>query len=143
MKNHIKNLRATNGDFSQIGMWKLSLSPKIWTHPWLRGRALKNVYLETDVERLRHRKIKSGFISNYQKKVELWDMRFEYLKNKVTNDWSDKELTLALISLKNNKSRAPSGFINEIFKPPVLGRDLKDALLKFLNGIKREFFFPD
>ena len=57
--------------------------------------ALKNLYLETYVERLRHREVKSGFISNYQKKVELWDMRFKYLKNKVTNDWSDKELTLA------------------------------------------------
>ena len=93
--------------------------------------ALKNLYLETYVESLRHREIKSGFISNYQKKVELWDMRFEYLKNKVTNDWSDKELTLALKSLKNNKSRGPSAFINEIFKPPVVGRDLKDVLLKF------------
>ena len=154
VKNHIKNLRAPNGDFSQMGMWKLKnqLVPKDMDPPMAKRdslgnlitapEALKNLYLETYVERLRHREIKSGFISNYQKKVELWDMRFEHLKNKVTNDWSDKELTLALKSLKNNKSRDPGGFINEIFKPPVVGRDLKDALLKFLNGIKKRIFLP-
>ena len=155
VKNHIKNLRAPNGDFSQMGMWKLKnqLVPKDMDPPMAKRdslgnlitapEALKNLYLETYVERLRHREIKSGFISNYQKKVELWDMRFEHLKNKVTNDWSDKELTLALKSLKNNKSRGSGGFINDIFKPPLVRRDLKDPLLKFLNGIKREFFFPD
>ena len=43
-------------------------------------------------------------------------------------------------SLKNNKSRDPSGWINEIFKQPV---DLNGALLQFVNGIKREYYFPN
>ena len=53
-----------------------------------------------------------------------------------------KELSVTLKTLKNNKSRDPAGLINEIFKPPVMGRDLEDALLQLINGIKMEYFFP-
>ena len=81
--------------------------------------ALKNLYLQAYVERLRHREIKADYISNYQKKIELWKMRFDYLKRNTISDWSASDLAGALKSLKNNKSRDPSGWINEIFKQPV------------------------
>ena len=133
-------------------MWKLKnqLVPKELDPPMAKldklgnlitaPERLKILYLETYVERLRHREIKPDFTSNYQKKVKLWEMRFDHLKKKVTNDWSEEELTSTLKSLKNNKSRDPNGLINEIFKPPVIGRDLKDTLLEFLNGIKENTF---
>ena len=135
-------------------MWKLKnqLVPKERDPPMAKmdnqgnlitaPEALRKLYLGTYVERLKHREIKANFSSNYLKKVELWEMRFDYLKNNITQDWSEKELTHALKSLKNNKARDPNGLINEIFKPPVIGGDLKDALRNFLNGIKREYFFP-
>ena len=69
-------------------------------------------------------------------------MRFNYLRNRKTEDWTEDELTVTLKQLKNNKTRDPSGLINEIFKPPVIGKDLKDALLQFINGIIREYYFP-
>ena len=56
-------------------------------------------------------------------------MRFDYLKKNTTSDWSASDLAGALKSLKNNKSRDPSGWINEIFKQPVAGEDLNVARL--------------
>ena len=75
----------------------------------------------TNLYRLKHRQIKPEFYGNYLKKIELWEMRFNYLKIKITDDWSHLELTQTLKSLKNNKSRDPRGLINKIFKPPVIG----------------------
>ena len=90
------------------------------------SQALKNLYLESYIERLEHRDMKPDMTSNYLKKVELWNMRFSQLKLRVTSDWSESDLIHTLKSLKNNKSRDPGGLINEIFKPPVIGRDLHD-----------------
>ena len=45
--------------------------------------------------------------------------------------------------MKNNKTRDPSGFLNELFKEPVIGKDLENAILKMLNGIKRNYFIPE
>ena len=87
VKNHIKTLGALNGNFSQTGMWKLKnqLVPKELDSPMAKldklgnlitaPERLKILYLETYVERLRHREIKPDFTSNYQKKVKLWEMR--------------------------------------------------------------------
>ena len=105
--------------------------------------ALKELYLQHYVKRLAHRKIDNKYIENYQKKVELWKLRFERLQETKTSDWTNKDLQVALKSLKNNKTRDPSGFINELFKAPVIGKDLENAILKMLNGIKRNYFIPE
>ena len=47
-----------------------------------------------------------------------------------------------LKGLKNNKTRDPHGLINEIFKPGVLGKDLKMAILNLFNSIKKEQKLP-
>ena len=70
-------------------------------------------------------------------------LRFSYLKTQKTSEWSEADLDGALKTLKSNKSRDPAGLINDIFKSAVLGKDLKFALLNFLNGIKSEFYFPN
>ena len=59
-----------------------------------------------------------------------------------SHKWSCVDLEKALKSLKNSKSRDPSGLINELFKPPVIGDDLKLALLRLVNGIKNTFIIP-
>ena len=154
VQNHKKSLGTPDGKFSQIGMWKLKnqLVPKEIDPPMAKldkhgnlitaPEVLKKLYLETYVDRLKHRDVEPGCESNYLKKVELWNMRFNYLRNRKTEDWTEDELTVTLKQLKNNKTRDPSGLINEIFKPPVIGKDLKDALLQFINGIIREYYFP-
>ena len=48
------------------------------------------------------------------------------------------EVTDALKSLKNNKIRDPCGFINELFKPAVIGNDLKKSLLSMFHKLKKK-----
>ena len=52
------------------------------------------------------------------------------------------DLTLAIKSLKNNQSSDALGYINELFKPGVIGSDLKLAILKLRNQIKIEEIHP-
>ena len=47
-----------------------------------------------------------------------------------------------LKGLKNNQSTDPNELLNEIFKPPVVGSDLKLAILHLMNGIKENNALP-
>jgi hypothetical protein len=51
-------------------------------------------------------------------------------------------LKRVLKNLKNNKSRDPQGYINEIFKLNVSGSNLREGLLLLANGVKSELKFP-
>ena len=53
-----------------------------------------------------------------------------------------KDLRCSIKTLKNNKTRDPSGLLIELFKAPVIGHYLEDAILKLINGIKCEYFIP-
>ena len=62
---------------------------------------------------------------------ELFELQQKLLKkrllitaNKCTPDWSEDDIFSVLKSLKNGKCRDPLGLINEIFNPPVAGKDL-------------------
>ena len=57
---------------------------------------------------------------------------------KTSPDWNMSDLDKALANLKNNKSRDAGGYINEIFKDGVIGKDLKKSLLLICNKLKRE-----
>ena len=66
----------------------------------------------------------------------------ESAKLNTTPDWDMDDLNEALKSLKNNKSSDALGYINELFKPNVIGSDLKLALLKLMNKIKQQQMYP-
>ena len=53
-----------------------------------------------------------------------------------------QDLEKILKKMKTNKTRDPHGLINEIFKPGVVGCDLKEAILDLFNGVKSYFFLP-
>ena len=59
-----------------------------------------------------------------------------------SSDWKMTDLEKALSNLKNNKSRDYSGYINEIFKPDVIGEDLKNSLLLMFNKLKAKQMIP-
>ena len=46
-------------------------------------------------------------------------------------------------SLKNGRCRDPEGFINELFKHDVAGKDLRSSLLYILNKTKDTLIIPD
>ena len=52
------------------------------------------------------------------------------------------DLEKVLKSLKLNKSRDPHGLLNELFKPGVIGKDLKKSLLMLFNKLKTEQVIP-
>ena len=149
------NSMSIEGKFSQIGMWKLKnrLIPKDVDPPMGKydefgnvitaPEALKALYLSHYVKRLEHRVIAEKYAENYEKKMFLWQLRLRSLRDEKSDDWTSKNLSDALKSLKNNKTRDPSGYINELFKPAIIGEDLQMALLDLVNGIKREMYLPD
>ena len=46
-------------------------------------------------------------------------------------------------SFKTKKARDPLGLVNDLFKPGVIGLDLKESLLQFFNLIKETGTMPD
>ena len=54
-----------------------------------------------------------------------------------------EDLNKVLRNLKKNKARDPLGYCNELFRPEVAGDDLKMAILKMMNKIKKDQIFPE
>ena len=54
-----------------------------------------------------------------------------------------KQLDIVLKGLKNNQTRDPNELINEVFKPPIAGKDFKLAILHFMNKIKQTMYIPN
>jgi len=69
-------------------------------------------------------------------KSELWEGRLNLLKDRKAELWTIADLDKVLESLKNNQTRDQNELLNEIFKPPNIGKDLKLAILHLMNGIK-------
>ena len=42
-----------------------------------------------------------------------------------------------------DKARDPNGWVNDIFKDGVAGRDLKHSMLNFFNKMRDENYIPD
>ena len=89
---------------------------------------LKKLYLQTYKDRLRNRAMKSELTDVYFLKSELWEWRLDELEGTKTKMWTIDDLNKVLKGLKSNKTRDPHGLINEIFKPGVIGEDLKLAM---------------
>ena len=64
-------------------------------------------------------------------------MKLKNAESKTTLPWKMSQLESALSHLKNNKSRDPEGYINEIFKSELAGRNLKESLLLLCNKLKQ------
>ena len=75
-------------------------------------------------------------------KSDLWARRLRNIRAKVTNPWSMANLDRALKSLKTNQARDPLGMINELFKPGVIGDQLKFATLRLMNSAKSQIYVP-
>ena len=104
---------------------------------------LKSLYLETFIHRLRSRPIKDELQWLRELKEELCNERIKLSKLTKTKPWNLADLEKVLKSLKNNKCRDPHGIINEIFKPGVIGENLKISLLTLLNKVKSEISIPE
>ena len=53
-----------------------------------------------------------------------------------------KDLSRVCQNLKNNQTRDPLEMLNELFKPGVMGKDFKEAVLCLMNGVKKTMVVP-
>ena len=75
-------------------------------------------------------------------KTFLFNVRLSLSKTRKSAHWSQAQLMKVLKSLKTGKSSDALGFINEMFKPEVIGCDLFDSLLNIINRAKQELSIP-
>ena len=122
-----------------LPMGKKNLQGQIITNP----KELKDLYLQTFLHRLRNRPIKKGYEGIIDLQNELFKIRIESAKLKKTAPWKMTELEVVLKKIKKDKARDPEGLINELFKPGVIGDDLKLSLLLMFNKIKDQGTVPD
>ena len=89
-------------------------------------------------DRLRNRPLRPDFEHLKALKSKIFEMKLKNAESRTTLPWKMSQLESALSHLKNNKSRDPEGYINEIFKSEVVGRNLKESLLLLFNKLKQE-----
>ena len=105
-------------------------------------KGLKKLYLKTYIDRLRNRPIKDDFEDLKNLKLLLFNLRKELCENEKSKPLEMKDLDEAIKSLKKDKARDPNGWIIEIFKEGVAGKDLKFSMLAMFNRIKSEKTYP-
>ena len=152
----ISGMSNESNNFSRINMWKIrqKICPKHEVTPPVakideKGNLISNkdglmsLYVNTYKHRLRHRDMESGFSYLRDLKDFLFEERLQLSKLRKTPWWTEHDLLKVQKSLKLNKSADPSGFINELFRPGVAGRDVVKSLLLISNKSKEESDIPD
>ena len=104
---------------------------------------LKQLYLETYVNRLRHRKTKTGFEELKSLKEYLCSIRLEVSSHRKSSPLIRNKFENVLKCLKNNKARDPHGLVNEMFQLHTIGNDLKESLFLMFIRIKEEKEIPE
>ena len=154
IREHVENLSNLSGTFSSNMMWKLK--KKVCRRPAeppmakkdSKGNiitsptALKQLYRDEYVYRLRHREIRPTFSTLKCLREDLWEERFKLLSKTSSKDWNLEDVTKVMRSLKTNKCRDPLGLSNELFKPGVCGPDLVKAIMILANACKNEVCTP-
>jgi hypothetical protein len=104
---------------------------------------LKHLYLDTYIHRLRNRPMKTEFQEIKDLKTQLFELRLKLARSQSTTPWSLEQLETALKTLKLEKARDPHGWLNDIFKEGVAGKNLKLSLLEMMNSMKFHNYIPD
>ena len=123
---------------SSLPVAKKNHKGKIVTGP----RDLKNLLAREYKDRLRSQPVRPDLDALRKRRRRLFKKKMELAQKRTSPDWTMDDLDLAISNLKNNKSRDPEGYANEIFKHGVIGQDLKLSLLMMMNKVKRQKMIP-
>ena len=104
---------------------------------------LSELTLKTYIDRLKALEIREDLKVHKMQREQLCKDRLKEAQEIKTPNWTMIELNTVLKQLKNNKSRDPLGFANELFKPQNAGEDLKIATLTLMNQIKTTQTIPE
>ena len=100
------------GKLSQNGMWKVKakLFPRPRDPPMAKldqsgtlitaHGSLKQLYLQTYMQRLENRKIKKDYEDIFTLKTKLWEERFRNVKKKKSQQWNMTDLDKVIATLK-------------------------------------------
>ena len=92
--------------------------------------------------RLRSRPFRPDLKPMEKNKRRIFKLKMKLASSRKSPPWEMKHLEKALSNLKNKKARDSEGFINEIFKPSVIGKNLKKSLLIMFNKLKLKKMIP-
>ena len=106
-------------------------------------KSLKSLLVKEYKERLRTRPTRPDFAESEKFRNMIFNLKIKMASKNKSPDWSRADLEKALRYLKKGKSRDNQGLLNEIFRPEVIGEDLKNSLLVMFNKIKNEQMIPD
>ena len=135
-----KVLKSIGPKFKKtVPMAKKNYKGKIISNP----HELRKLLAQEYKLRLRSRPIRSDLGNLKLRRDEIFDLQLRLSEINKSQNWNMSDLDTALKCLKNNKSRDPSGFVNEIFKPGVIGTDMKNSMLQMFNILKAENVIPD
>ena len=93
--------------------------------------------------RLRSRPFRNDLIDTKLRRKKLFSLKLRLSEDKISEPWTMNDMDDALKDLKRNKSRDNDGYINEIFKSDIIGKDLKASLLIMFNKLKKEKKIPE
>ena len=82
------------------------------------------------------------FNSHTNRRSLILNKKLQRAVNNKTSSWLSGDLFRVLSKLKNNITRDHEGYLNEIFKPDVIGEDLQQSLLMLCNKLKSEQIIP-
>ena len=154
VKHHIEELSNGEDQVCRLNMWRLKnkLCPRNSDPPMAKKNSdgflvsdpdsLKQLYVETYKQRLKHRIMRPGYEDLEHLKSFLFNIRLSLSKRIKSEPWTPSQLMKVLKSLKAGKSCDALGYTNEMFKPEVIGSDLFESLLNIVNRAKDEISIP-
>ena len=136
-------------------MWKVlkTISPKFKTTVPIakknhkgdlvtNSKEISKLLVKEYKQRLRCRPMRPDLGDIKSRRNKIFKMQLKLARGNSSQRWKITDLEKALRGLKNHKSRDHEGYINEIFKPGVIGTDLKQSMLTMFNKLKTKKLIP-
>ena len=155
VEKEVDGIKCEEGGQTSSHLWKLTKKfNNIYTEPptalvdekgnlIISEEGINNENLKHYKNVLKNKPINEELKDHRRAREKLAMMRIENASKNKTPDWTMKDLNVVLKNLKKNKSRDALGLANEIFRPETAGNDLKEAVLKLMNRMKKEQKFPE
>ena len=117
--NHLKSITDPDGKVNGTGVWRLrkKVCPKPHEQPTAKmdkegnivtnPEAIKNIYLEAYIDRLKHREINPNLEELKVLREELFEQRLCEAKRNKSRPWTIEELDKVLKKLKRGKATDP------------------------------------
>ena len=155
IREQLENISNENGTTNNTAVWRLRR--KIFPKPVEQltakkdhkgnlvssADALKEIYINGYIERLKHREIVPELLRLKSLREELFQQRLELSKLNKSPEWTMEDLEKVLCHLKEKKATDPTGLVNELFISENCGVDLKKSILMLMNKIKNNFKEPE